>query len=68
MYPKRLRELAVDEVWIGLNNDSWLRRKKGKSFDKEQERGIFVMDNIKVVDWVYVMNPKIPNDDFICDL
>ena len=23
------RELA-DEVWIGLNNDSWLRRKKGK--------------------------------------
>ena len=35
MYPKRKRTL--DEVWIGLNNDSWLRRKKGKSFMKEQE-------------------------------
>ena len=59
------RELA-DEVWIGLNNDSWLRRKKGKSFMKEQERA-FVMDNIKGVDWVYIMNPKIHNDDTACD-
>ena len=25
MYPKSREE---DEVWIGLNNDSWLRRKK----------------------------------------
>ena len=59
------KELA-DEVWIGLNNDSWLRRKKGKSFMKEQERA-FVMDNIKGVDWVYIMNPKIHNDDTACD-
>ena len=28
----------ADEVWVGLNNDSWLHRKKGKSFMKEQER------------------------------
>ena len=55
------KELA-DEVWVGLNNDSWLRRKKGKSFMKENERA-FVMDNIKGVDWVYIMNPKIHNDD-----
>ena len=60
------RELA-DEVWIGLNNDGWLRRKKGKSFMKEQERGSFVMDNIKGVDWVYIMNPKIHNDNTSCD-
>ena len=26
-----------DEVWIGLNNDDWLRRKKGKSFMKEKK-------------------------------
>ena len=51
------RALA-DKVWIGLNNDSWLRRKKGKSFMKEDERA-FIMDNIKGVDWVYIMNPKI---------
>ena len=59
------KELA-DEVWIGLNNDSWLRRKKGKSFMKEQERA-FIMDNIKGVGWVYIMNPKIHNDDSACD-
>ena len=59
------REFA-DEVWIGLNNDSWLRNKKGKSFMKEQERA-FIMDNIKGVDWVYIMNPKIHNDTTACD-
>ena len=59
------KELA-DEVWIGLNNDTWLRNKKGKSFMKERERA-FVMDNIKGVDWVYIMNPKIHNDDSACD-
>jgi D-beta-D-heptose 7-phosphate kinase/D-beta-D-heptose 1-phosphate adenosyltransferase len=50
------KELA-DEVWIGLNNDEWLRRKKGRSFMNENERA-FIMDNLKNVDWVYVMNPK----------
>jgi cytidyltransferase-like protein len=50
------KELA-DEVWIGLNNDEWLTRKKGRSFMNEQERA-FVMSNLKNVDWVYVMNPK----------
>ena len=33
---------------------------------KENERA-FVMDNIKGVDWVYIMNPKIHNDDTACD-
>jgi len=50
------KELA-DQVWIGLNNDEWLRRKKGRSFMNENERA-FIMDNLKNVDWVYVMNPK----------
>lgn len=56
----------ADKVWIGLNNDNWLRRKKGKSFMKEDERA-FVMNNIKGVDWVYVMNPKIHDDNTAVD-
>ena len=48
----------ADEVWIGLNNDSWLHRKKGKQFMKEDERK-FIMENLKDVDYVYVMNPLI---------
>ena len=36
MYPNGNQEVN-DEVWIGLNNDDWLRRKKGKSFMKEKE-------------------------------
>jgi cytidyltransferase-like protein len=50
------KELA-DQVWIGLNNDEWLQRKKGRSFMNQTERA-FIMDNLKNVDWVYVMKPK----------
>ena len=56
----------ADEVWIGLNNDDWLRRKKGKPFMKEDERK-FIMENLKDVDWAYVMYPKIHNDDTAVD-
>jgi len=59
------KELA-DEVWIGLNNDSWLRRKKGKSFMKEDERK-FIMESLKDVDYAYVMQPKLHNDDTAID-
>jgi len=59
------KELA-DEVWIGLNNDKWLHRKKGKSFMDEKERA-FIMDNLKSVDWVYIMNPKDKLDDTAID-
>ena len=57
---------SYDKVWIGLNNDDWLRRKKGKPFMKEGERK-FIMENLKDVDWTYVMYPKIHNDDTACD-
>jgi cytidyltransferase-like protein len=50
------KELA-EQVWIGLNNDEWLKRKKGRAFMNEDERS-FIMSNLKNVDWVYVMNPK----------
>ena len=56
----------ADEVWIGLNNDSWLRRKKGKSFMKEGERK-FIMESLRDVDYVYVMNPLIHGDDTAID-
>jgi cytidyltransferase-like protein len=59
------KELA-DEVWIGLNNDSWLHRKKGKSFMDEKERS-FIMSNLKSVDWVYIMNPHDKLDDTAID-
>ena len=61
----KAKELA-DEVWIGLNNDRWLRQKKGKSFMKEQERA-FIMSNLKAVDWVYIMNPKDQTDKTAID-
>lgn len=60
-------ELA-DEVWIGLNNEQWLRNKKGKSFMSENERS-YIMKHIKGVTWAYVMNPQDRTDisatDFI---
>ena len=56
----------ADEVWIGLNNDAWLRRKKGRYFMDSAERK-FIMENIKGVDYVYVMRPKIHNDDTAID-
>jgi cytidyltransferase-like protein len=59
------KQLA-DEVWIGLNNDDWLKRKKGRSFMDEQERA-FVMNSLKNVDWVYIMNPHERNDDTAID-
>ena len=56
----------ADEVWIGLNNDSWLYRKKGKQFMKEQERA-FIMESLRDVDYVYIMNPLIHGDDTAID-
>lgn len=62
---QRANKLA-DEVWVGINNDSWLKRKKGKYFMEQSERK-FIMENIKGVSHVYVMNPKIHNDDTAID-
>lgn len=58
-------ELA-DQVWVGLNNDLWLQRKKGKAFMPEDERA-FVMSSLKNVDWVYVMNPQESSDNTAID-
>ena len=31
-------EQMAEEVWVILNNDTWLRNKKGKAFMSEKER------------------------------
>ncbi len=62
---QRAKQLA-EEVWIGLNNDKWLRRKKGRAFMEERERA-FIMNALKDVDWVYVMNPQDHLDDTAID-
>ena len=54
-----------DQVWIGLNDDQWLKRKKGKYFMEGDERR-YIMSNLKNVDYVYLMNPK-PMDDTSID-
>ena len=62
---QKAKKLA-EEVWIGLNNDSWLRRKKDRYFMKEGERK-FIMESLRDVDYVYVMNPLIHGDDTAID-
>jgi D-beta-D-heptose 7-phosphate kinase/D-beta-D-heptose 1-phosphate adenosyltransferase len=61
----RGKELA-DELWVGLNSDFWLKNKKGKFFMDSEERK-FIIENLKCVDHVYVMNPRIPDDTTAID-
>ncbi len=56
----------ADEVWIGINNDYWLKRKKGKSFMDQTQRA-YIMNAFKGVEWVYIMNPENPSDDTAID-
>ena len=62
---QRAKELA-DEVWVGLNNDNWLHRKKGKHFMDEEERK-FIMSSLRDVDYVYIMRPKENSDETAID-
>ena len=59
------RELA-EEVWVILNNDTWLKQKKGKSFMKEKERE-YIMSQVKGVTRTFVCHPRIPADKTVCD-
>ena len=49
-YFKAARELG-DELWVGLNSDSWLARKKGRHFMPLTERASIVK-NLRMVDRV----------------
>jgi len=56
----------AEEVWVILNNDSWLRQKKGKAFMKERERE-YIMSQIKGVTQTFICNPRTPSDKTVCD-
>ena len=62
---ERAEEMA-EEVWVILNNDTWLRNKKGKSFMSEKERE-YIMSRIKGVTKTFICNPRTPTDKTVCD-
>ena len=55
-----------EEVWVILNNESWLREKKGQSFMSERERE-YIMSRIKGVTRTFICNPRTPSDKTVCD-
>ncbi len=62
---EKARKLA-DEVWVILNNDFWLKQKKGKEFMKQNERQ-YIMSQVKGVTETFILNPRIPGDKTVCD-
>jgi len=50
LYFNEARKLG-DRLWVGLNSDDWLTRKKGQPFMSYQER-VEIIRNLKVVDRV----------------
>ena len=56
----------AEEVWVILNNDFWLRQKKGKSFMKESERE-YIMSSIKGVTKTFVCRPRTSTDQTVCE-
>jgi len=62
---EKARKLA-DEVWVILNNDFWLRRKKGKAFMKESERE-YIMSQVKGVTKTFILNPRTATDNTAID-
>lgn len=47
-YFEEARKLG-DELWVGVNSDSWLERKKGRAFMPFEERSS-IIKNLKMVD------------------
>ena len=56
----------AEEVWVILNNDTWLREKKGKAFMKESERQ-YIMSRVKGVTRTFVCRPRSASDRTVCD-
>lgn len=61
-YMNQAKELG-DYLFVGLNSDDWLTRKKGKPFMPWIERHIIV-SNFRAVDDVFAFDD---NDDSACD-
>ena len=61
---EKAQEMA-EEVWVILNNDFWLKQKKGKPFMKERERE-YIMSRVKgVTKHLYVTQEA--TDKTVCD-
>lgn len=58
--------VLADEVWVILNNDQWLRNKKGKHFMKEDERR-YIMSQFKGVTETFICHPRIAGDKTATD-
>jgi len=56
----------AEEVWVILNNDFWLRQKKGRNFMKQNERE-YIMSRIKGVTKTFICNPRSASDNTVCD-
>ena len=56
----------AEEVWVILNNDRWLREKKGKEFMEQDERE-YIMSQVKGVTKTFIVNPRTPTDKTVCD-
>tara|TARA_Y100000401_G_scaffold92689_1_gene78789 strand:+ start:379 stop:984 length:606 start_codon:yes stop_codon:yes gene_type:complete len=59
------REQA-EEVWVILNNDRWLRQKKGQEFMNSEERE-YIMSQVKGVTKTFILDPRTPTDKTACD-
>jgi len=59
------RELA-DEVWVILNNEDWLIKKKGQAFMSEEERS-YIMSQVKGVTHTIICDPRDSNDRTVVD-
>mgnify|MGYP003114752012 FL=1 len=59
------REQA-EEVWVILNNDFWLRQKKGQEFMDQDERE-YIMSQVKGVTETFIVYPRSATDKTVCD-
>ena len=50
-------KLLGDVLWVGLNSDSWLARKKGQYFMDSNER-LEILSNLKVVDHAFLFDDE----------
>ncbi len=63
---QKARELG-DKLIVILNNDNWLKAKKGKEFMPELERAEILME-FECVDYVFITNHKVDDaDKSICE-
>ena len=63
-YFKAAKELG-DELWVGINSDEWLVRKKGQAFMPYQER-LEIIRNLEMVDDIAICYNDAEQNDACC--